>query len=119
VFAQGIIDGQERFAAAAAMGRGLLQHEAEATRLTASSRQGASEKKRERLVLSALSRMQRAILAMLLLGRQLGRSDSAGNGETGTGSQTGRGDRRMLGDHRSRLNNGQFHRTPPYSGQGI
>jgi hypothetical protein len=28
-------------------------------------------------------------------------------------------DRRMLGDHRSRLNDGQFHRTPPYPGQGI
>ena len=28
-------------------------------------------------------------------------------------------DRRVLGDHRSRLHHGQFHRTPPYPGHGM
>ena len=71
VFAQGIVKHHQRFAAAMPMGFRLLEHAAEPRRLTASSRQGASERKRERFVLSALSRMQRAILAMLLLGKTI------------------------------------------------
>jgi len=40
-------------------------------RLTSGARQGASERNRERWVLAALSRMQRAIVAKRVLGRTI------------------------------------------------
>ena len=120
VCAQGLIDGQERFAAAPAMRLGRLQHEAEATPIDGVlPPRSLGEKAREVGVVGALQDAAGDI------GHALMREDDQAGQivlEMATLAlvltQVAE-DRRVLGDHRSRLNNGPFHRTPPDPGQGI
>src|SRR6266576_945321 len=120
MFAQGIIDGQERFTAAPAMGLGLLQHEAEATSIDGVlTPRSLGEKAGEVGFVGALQEAAGDIGHALIR-----EDDQAGQivlemAKLALVLKQVAEDRRVLGDHRSRLNNGKFHRTPPYPGQGI
>jgi hypothetical protein len=71
MFAQRMVDDHERLASATAMGLGLLEHEPDAAVIDRVLPPGSLREKAGEVGFTVLPRMQRAILARLLLGRTI------------------------------------------------
>jgi len=119
MLAQRIIDDDERLAAATAMGFRLVEHEADATVIDGVFPPGRFREKAGEIGFIGTVEDAAGHIGQALVGQD----DEPGQivlkmPKLALVVKHVAEDLRVFGHHRSRLNNRQFHRTPPYPGQG-